>query len=139
MENILVLGSGKIGTGIAQSLIDSGDFHVALGDADAQALAVRAPKGAETLVVDAVEPETLEAAMSGRWAVINALPFFLNAKVAAAARAQGLHYFDLSEDILIDTESATFSLFCIVWRIRYQSIRDKCVDIRVGAESIDEL
>ena len=104
MENILVLGSGRIGMGIAQSLIDSGDFHVALGDADAQALAVRAPKGAETLVVDAVEPETLEAAMSGRWAVINALPFFLNAKVAAAARAQGLHYFDLSEDISATSE-----------------------------------
>ena len=103
MENILVLGSGRIGMGIAQSLIDSGDFHVALGDADAQALAVRAPKGAETLVVDAVEPETLEAAMSGRWAVINALPFFLNAKVAAA-RAQGLHYFDLSEDISATSE-----------------------------------
>ena len=57
MEYILVLGSGRIGMGIAQSLIDSGDFHVALGDADAQALAVRAPKGAETLVVDAVGPK----------------------------------------------------------------------------------
>jgi saccharopine dehydrogenase-like NADP-dependent oxidoreductase len=101
MENILVLGSGKMGMGIAHSLIDSGDYAVALGDADADALDKRAPKGADALVVDAAKPQSLEAAMSGRWVVINALPYFLNAKVATAARAQGLHYFDLSEDISV--------------------------------------
>jgi saccharopine dehydrogenase-like NADP-dependent oxidoreductase len=69
MENILVLGSGKIGMGIAQSLIDSGDYKVAFGDADPAALAKRAPKCADTLVVDADDPETLAAALSGRWSM----------------------------------------------------------------------
>ena len=101
MEKVLVLGSGKIGMSIAQSLMSSGDYALALGDADEGALDKRAPEGAETLVVDAGEPQSLEAAMAGRWAVINALPFFLNPGVAKAARAQGLHYFDLSEDISV--------------------------------------
>ncbi|MAF48484.1 MAG: saccharopine dehydrogenase C-terminal domain-containing protein [Rhodospirillales bacterium] len=99
MTNILVLGSGKIGVGIAQSLIDSGDFQVALGDGDADSLAERAPEGAEKLVVDATDGAALKEALQGRWAVINALPYFLNARVASAARQESVHYFDLSEDV----------------------------------------
>ena len=51
MEKVLVLGSGKIGMSIAQSLMSSGDYALALGDADEGALDKRAPEGAEPLVV----------------------------------------------------------------------------------------
>jgi saccharopine dehydrogenase-like NADP-dependent oxidoreductase len=37
--------------------------------------------------------------MEGREAVVSALPFYLNVRVAEAARAAGLHYFDLTEDV----------------------------------------
>ena len=52
MEKVLVLGSGKIGMSIAQSLMSSGDYALALGDADEGALDKRAPEGAETLIVE---------------------------------------------------------------------------------------
>ena len=37
--------------------------------------------------------------MTGKDAVISALPFYLNEEVASSARDLGLHYFDLTEDV----------------------------------------
>ena len=37
--------------------------------------------------------------MTGKDAVISALPFYLNEEVASSARDLGLHYFDLIEDL----------------------------------------
>src|SRR5690606_22223149 len=48
---------------------------------------------------DVEDGRTLRRLMKGRDAVISALPFYLNVRVAKAARAARLHYFDLTEDV----------------------------------------
>jgi len=116
MANILVLGSGKVGISIARCLVDAGDFQVSLADVDESALGVRAPVGADTLVLDASDGSALKNALKGRWAVINALPYFLNPGIARRARDAGVHYFDLSEDVsaarqVRDISSGASSLF----------------------------
>jgi saccharopine dehydrogenase-like NADP-dependent oxidoreductase len=99
MTNVLILGSGKIGLSIAQDLIGTGDFQVSLADENAAMLEDRALPGVTTLVCDVSDEAALAKALNGQWAVINALPYFLNQIVATAAKRQDIHYFDLSEDV----------------------------------------
>ena len=100
MARVLVLGAGKIGVTVAAMLAEAGDA-VELGDADADAggLAARAPAGVDPRLVDAADAAALRAALAGRDVVVAALPYFLDVKVAEAARAEGVHYFDLTEDV----------------------------------------
>jgi saccharopine dehydrogenase-like NADP-dependent oxidoreductase len=95
---ILLLGAGKIGGAVAELLSGAGDFEVAVVDR-AKALLRGIPKGVERLVVDVENKAALARAMRGRDAVVSALPFYLNVKVAQAARDAGVHYFDLTEDV----------------------------------------
>lgn len=95
MKSVAVLGLGKVGTLAAELLHDTG-FDVVGIDA--------AARDGETLpfptqVVDVADAAALEAALSGRDAVLSCLPYFLNTGVAQVAHAQGLHYFDLTEDV----------------------------------------
>lgn len=99
IRRIVVLGAGKIGVAIAAQLVGSGDYIVTLADRDADALARRAPEGVRIVAVDADDPLALRSLLSGHQVVAVALPFFLNVRVAEAARAEGLHYFDLTEDV----------------------------------------
>lgn len=98
MLRVLVLGSGKIGVSVALDLLGAGDYAVTLADHSAEALESRAPQGAEQLVLDVTDDRELLEALHDRWAVINALPYFFNVRIAQAARASAVHYFDLSED-----------------------------------------
>lgn len=100
MKKILLLGGGKIGETICDFLVGTGDYHVVVGDHQAEALG-RLPRrpGMETLVLDATDPAALRLAMSGCFAVISALPFALTVAVAEAARDSGIHYLDLTEDV----------------------------------------
>jgi saccharopine dehydrogenase-like NADP-dependent oxidoreductase len=100
MHRVLLLGAGKIGRMIARLLIDSGDYDVIVGDADAAALqriAVRI--GVRTVLVNAENASELSAALAGRDTVISALSFYHNPRVAEAALAAGASYFDLTEDV----------------------------------------
>lgn len=95
MKSVAVLGLGKVGTLAAELLHDTG-FDVVGIDA--------AARDGETLpfptqAVDVADAAALEAALSGRDAVLSCLPYFLNTGVAQVAHAQGLHYFDLTEDV----------------------------------------
>lgn len=99
MKRTVVLGAGKIGIAVAGLLVESGDYQVTLADSDGQALAERAPKGVETAVVDVNDPFALRSLLSGHDIVAAALPFFLNVRVAEAAKAERVHYFDLTEDV----------------------------------------
>lgn len=99
MRRIVVLGAGKIGVAVSALLAGTGDYAVTLADSDAQALAQRAPEGVRTVTVDADDPFALRSLLSGHEVVAVALPFFLNVRVAEAALAEGLHYFDLTEDV----------------------------------------
>lgn len=100
MTNVLLLGAGTIGRMIATLLTQSGDYKVRVADTDGTALErLKAKLGVETQVVDASRGSDLTAAMKGQKAVLSALTFSLNPAVAEAALAEGLSYFDLTEDV----------------------------------------
>lgn len=95
---VTVLGAGGVGATIAQMLRLSGDYDVTLADRDDRCLS-RVNGGVRTLAVDAGDEGSVAAALAGRDAVINALPFSFVRTVANAAASRGVHYFDLTEDV----------------------------------------
>src|SRR5580765_876745 len=100
MKRVLVLGAGKIGRMIARLLLDSRDYAVTVGDSSAAALErISRRVGVDTAPVDVESPAQLEAALGRCEAVISALGFFYNARVAEASLAAGVSYFDLTEDV----------------------------------------
>jgi len=100
MRKVLLLGAGKIGRMIARFLSTSGDYDVVVGDGDPAALdRIRALAKVETRVVDAGDLHPLTSAVRGHDAVISALSFAHNPRVAQAALETGASYFDLTEDV----------------------------------------
>ena len=105
MHDILILGAGKIGSLIAGLLAESGDYRVQLADSREGA----AHEVAKAHGLDTIRPFTLDATNMTQLvvhvkkhkpaAVISSLPYFCNVAVAEMARAEGLHYFDLTEDV----------------------------------------
>ena len=99
IRDVLVLGAGKIGAAIVELLAATGDYRIAIADRD-KALLGRLPgREAEPRLADVTDAAALRELMRGKQAVISALPYFPNARVAEAARDCGLHYFDLTEDV----------------------------------------
>lgn len=99
MHRVVVLGAGKIGVAIATQLVGCGDYQVTLVDRDGEALARRKPDGARAVTAELDDPVTLRTVLAGHDTVAVALPFFHSVRVAEAARAEKLHYFDLTEDV----------------------------------------
>ena len=100
MHRVLLLGAGKIGRMIARLLVDSGDYHVIVGDVSASALErVAGRVGVGTRLVDVESPTQLGGALADCDTVISALSFFCNPRVAEAALAARVNYFDLTEDV----------------------------------------
>jgi saccharopine dehydrogenase-like NADP-dependent oxidoreductase len=96
-QPILLVGAGKIGQVVADLLAGSGDYDVTVADRDPAALA--AVRRARTLQLDVGDATALGRALAGQWAVLSAAPFHLTIRVAEAARAAGVHYLDLTEDV----------------------------------------
>ncbi len=99
MRRVLLLGAGKIGSMITEMLAGTGEYAVTVADRDAQALSFLPDSRAEKRTVEVTDPAAIRGAMKGMDAVLSALPFYLNVRVAEAARATNLHYFDLTEDV----------------------------------------
>jgi saccharopine dehydrogenase-like NADP-dependent oxidoreductase len=99
MHKVLLLGAGKIGITIARFLSHVKDYDVLAGDVDEAALQRVGRAGLTTIRLDTSDPVALAAAMQGRQSVLSALSFALNPAVAKSALAQGLSYFDLTEDV----------------------------------------
>ena len=105
MHRVLILGAGKIGALISGLLAESGAYKVNLGDVDgAAALAVAMAHGSASLAgfkVDATDAAALAQHLKENPvdAVISGLPYYCNVQVAEAARRNGMHYFDLTEDV----------------------------------------
>ncbi len=100
MHRVLLLGAGKIGRMIARFLVDSGDYDVVVGDADPAALDRIASRiGVKTVRVNVESAAELAAALRDRETVLSALSFYHNPRVAEAALAAGVNYFDLTEDV----------------------------------------
>jgi saccharopine dehydrogenase-like NADP-dependent oxidoreductase len=105
MQDILVLGAGKIGALISGLLAESGDYRVQLADsADGAAQEVANGHG-----LDNIQPFKFDASDEAALtehvkehkpiAVVSGLPYYCNVGVATVARSEGLHYFDLTEDV----------------------------------------
>ena len=98
MHKAAVIGAGKIGSTIASLLLGLGDYQVMVIDQSAEALADVDPRAeARPMAID--DPATLTRALEGCFAVVNAAPYHLTTIVAAAAKAAGAHYLDLTEDV----------------------------------------
>lgn len=110
MQDILVLGAGKIGALISGLLSESGDYRVQLADAKTGAAAdvVSAHNNMNIAAfnLDASDLDALTAHVREYKpaAVVSGLPYYCNLVVAQVARNEGLHYFDLTEDVAV-TES----------------------------------
>ncbi len=104
-HRVLVLGAGKIGSLIGCLLADTGEYHVHLGDIDAEApkrvVADVPQRNLEVCTLDAQDPADLHRYLSTHRleAVISSLPYYCNPQVAEQAREHQAHYFDLTEDI----------------------------------------
>jgi len=150
MTRVLLLGAGKIGSMIAHLLHSSGDYTLTVADHAAASLDHVPESEADRLVLDVSEPSALRRAMGGHAMVVSALPFYLNATVAEAARDAGAHYFDLTEDVattrrvraVADGAATAFvpqcglapgfvSIAAYDLAKRFDSVRD--VQMRVGA------
>ncbi len=99
MHDILLLGAGKIGEAIATLLHGCGEYRVTVADCDPASLERLARTGINTRALDVQDAPGLQAAISGREAVISALSFHHSAPVAQAALRGGASFFDLTEDV----------------------------------------
>jgi len=105
MKDILVLGAGKIGTLISGLLAESGSYRVQLADSAAGAaekvVHAHGNENVTAFTLDAGDSASLTAHVRQHKpvAIVSSLPYFCNVKVAEVARAENLHYFDLTEDV----------------------------------------
>ena len=96
--NVLLLGSGHIGQTIARLLSATSDYSVTVVDESESALGKLAGLPVKTCAAG-VEAPLFASALRGQHVVINALPYYMAARVAELARDAGAHYFDLTEDV----------------------------------------
>lgn len=101
MHTVALFGAGKIGEAISALLGSSGRYKIKICDQDqARATEIaRTSQNAEGYRLDLDnQSETLKL-LSGCQAVISALPYFCNIKVAKLALKANCHYLDLTEDV----------------------------------------
>ncbi len=107
MKDVLVLGAGKIGALISGLLAESGDYRVQLADsingAAAKVVKAHGLENLQAFDLDASDEAVLTAHVREHKpsAVVSGLPYFCNEIVARVARNEGLHYFDLTEDVAV--------------------------------------
>lgn len=100
MKNILLIGGGKIGVMITELLAGSGDYRVTVADQSAAALGkVQEHPHVEALQLDVTDKKALMAALKGKFAVLSAVPFYVNRFIVEGAVEGKVHYFDLTEDV----------------------------------------
>jgi saccharopine dehydrogenase-like NADP-dependent oxidoreductase len=101
MKNIVVVGAGKIGATIADMLAGSGDYRVTVIDRSAaQLAALEVTDAVATQELDIEDQAALEGVLACKFAVLSAAPFHLTTRIAEAAAKTGVHYLDLTEDVV---------------------------------------
>ncbi|MGA1392334.1 MAG: saccharopine dehydrogenase family protein [Phycisphaerales bacterium] len=103
MKQVLVVGAGRIGRMAGHFLSTCGDYRVRVIDPSAEALAWFASNRPEIDRVqgDVSDVKALDAALAGCWAVLSCAPFHCNPGIASRAKAAGVHYLDLTEDVAV--------------------------------------
>lgn len=106
MRKVLVIGAGKVGKLVVRLLADAGDYHVVAADAakDSAITATQTAAGAALprttpLALDVADARAVAAALHGCDYVVSCAPFHLNVGIATAAKACGVSYLDLTEDV----------------------------------------
>ncbi len=106
MKTIVLFGAGKIGRMVASMLASSGDYRLRIGDAIEAAverMATAYPE-ARAEAIDFGQAADLDRLMAGADAAISCAPFHCNPLIAERARAGGLHYLDLTEDVEVTSQ-----------------------------------
>jgi saccharopine dehydrogenase-like NADP-dependent oxidoreductase len=100
MKDVVVVGAGKIGSMIAEMLLHSGDYAVTIIDrSQAQLDRLDASLSSRRLAVDISDGARLREVLTGHFAVLSAAPYHATRQIAEAARACGVNYLDLTEDV----------------------------------------
>jgi len=103
MKKVVILGAGKIGRMCAHLLQRSGDYAVTSVDAHASGLewVRRHVPGVHCEQAAFDDAKAMDRVLAGQWAVISCAPFFCNPLIAERAKAHGVHYLDLTEDVAV--------------------------------------
>ncbi|MHB1948781.1 MAG: saccharopine dehydrogenase family protein [Gammaproteobacteria bacterium] len=104
MQNILIVGAGKIGSLIAVLLAKSNDYQVNLADIhiennNLKRLVEKTPN-LKLVKLDAQNHAEMSEFLKKNpmKAIISSLPYYCNIDIAKIAKEFNLHYFDLTED-----------------------------------------
>lgn len=97
LKNVLVLGAGKVGSTVADMVAEYHRVPVTL--ADQLAGKPSSDPLIRRITLNVEDDTALAGELASHTVVINALPFFLAARVATQAARLGVHYFDLTEDV----------------------------------------
>lgn len=101
MKEVVIIGAGKIGATIADMLASSGDYRVTVADRSAAQLdALDARSAIDKTQLDVADVEALDALLAGRFAALSAAPYHLTTRIAESAARAGVHYLDLTEDVV---------------------------------------
>ena len=99
MQNVAVIGAGKIGS-IAAGMLASSGYRVTLADCSSAVLdRVERHERIRCVPLNVENSPSLVGLLNDQSAVINAAPFHLTMRIAEAARAARTHYLDLTEDV----------------------------------------
>lgn len=103
MKHVLVLGAGKIGRMVVNLLQACGDYQVLVMDSHPKSVeeTLALAPGARGMGGKFDDSAALDKALDGQWAVVSCAPFFCNTLVAERAKAKGVHYLDLTEDVAV--------------------------------------
>ena len=99
MTRLTLFGAGKIGEAIIHLLGRTGDYRLRVVDADPRRLEPMKGDGVECVVADIRDEGALAGLVKGQDAVMSACPYYLTPSIAGAARREGAHYLDLTEDV----------------------------------------
>jgi saccharopine dehydrogenase-like NADP-dependent oxidoreductase len=100
MKKVMLVGGGKIGVAITEFLAGSGDYQVTVADRNTASLS-RVPRqpNIELRQVEIADARDFAQEVEGHDIVLMATPYTLSAIIAEAAKREGAHYLDLTEDV----------------------------------------
>jgi saccharopine dehydrogenase-like NADP-dependent oxidoreductase len=96
---LTLIGAGKIGEAIVTLLDETGDYDLSIIDQNPEQLRVFSDAGFRTHACVLDGAAELVPLLAQQQVVISACPYYLTPLIAAAAKAAGVHYFDLTEDV----------------------------------------
>jgi len=116
-ERVLIVGAGNIGVAVA-NLLPQKNFEVLVVDTNPEALKNHQLSEVNVMRIlnfrDQEAYNLLDGILTRCDYVINAGPHFINRDIISYARANKVHYFDLSEDV----ESTQYARSCANWELR---------------------